>query len=105
MQKVHCHGDLTLVPSDERPKKAAKSELHVLQQSEVTRNRHEVAGKEISRWSSEGREYVSSKSPFVLRHVGGDEEHGQQDVTAGCYEMKREMEHDPYKNELRIVID
>lgn len=105
MQNTHCHGDLTLIPLIAKSKKATKAKLHILQQSDVSRNRHEVVGKEISRWTNDGKEYISSKSPFVLQHVGGDEEHGKQDVAAGTYEIKREMEHDPYKNELRQIID
>ncbi len=106
MQNVHCHGDLTLVPVSLKPTKAEDKTLHVLQQSDVTRNRHEVVSKsKISRWSKDGKEYVSCSKPFVLQHVGGDEEHGKQYVESGAYEVKRELEHDPFKNELRIVID
>ena len=108
-QNTHCHGDLTLVPSTSKQAiKSDKKKLHVLQQSDVTRNRHEVMSEKslISRWKSkDGKEFVSCAMPFVLQHVGGDEEHGKQDVGAGTYEILHEMEHDPYTNELRIVID
>ena len=107
-QNIHLHGDLTLYPRT--TKAAAKSEkkkIHILQSSGVTGNRHEVVGKTaISRWADkEGKEFVSCSKPFVLQHVGGDEEHGKQDVQAGTYEIMREFEHDPHKNELRVVID
>jgi hypothetical protein len=108
-QMVHCHGDLTLYPSTKKAAtKADKKKLHVLQASGVTGNRHEVVHKSVSiaRWKDkEGKEFVSCAKPFVLQHVGGDEEHGKQEVAAGTYEIKHEFEHDPHKNELRVVLD
>lgn len=106
-QKYHLHGDLGLIPCKTKPVKPSKSKIHVLQDSGVTGNRHEVFvdDGEILRWTSDGREYVSCKSGFVLRHVGGDSEHGTQKVSAGIYEVRHEQEHNPWTNELRIVID
>lgn len=106
---VNCHGDLTLCPVKiKAPASAKKSKLHILQDSGATRNRHEVySGKNlISRWTAkDGKEYVSCPKPYHIRHIGGDAEHGVQPVAAGTREVKREMEHDPFKNELKIVID
>lgn len=110
-QQIHLHGDLTLYPSNEKyDRKADKKKLHVLQSSGTTGNRHEVVcnlrGGQVSRWkNSDGKEFVYCPKPFVLQHVGGDEEHGRQDVAAGTYEIMHEYEHDPHKNELRVVID
>lgn len=109
MPKVHLHGDVTLYPCKKKaPASAKKSKVHVLQASGVTGNRHEVVHDRsgIHRWTDkEGKEYVSCPKPFRLQHVGGDSEHGVQDVEAGTYEVKREFEHDPWKGELRVVID
>lgn len=107
-QNVHLHGDITLYPSKAKsPAKADRKKVHVLQASGVTGNRHEVAHDtaSVARWSKDGKEYVSCTKPFVLRHVGGDSEHGEQQVATGTYEVRREMEHDPWNNELRAVID
>ncbi len=104
---IHLHGDLTLYPVKAKPIKAENKKLHILQDSGVTGNRHEVVHKSvsISRWTKGGKEYISCAKPFILQHVGGDSEHGVQNVETGTYEVKREMEHDPWKNELRVVID
>lgn len=105
---IHLHGDLTLYPvKNKPPAKTDKKKVHVLQESAVTRNRHEVASDKhlISRWSKDGKEYIRCGYDFVIRHVGGDAEHGEQKVEAGTYEVKHELEHDPWKNELRQVID
>lgn len=107
-QKCHIHGDLTLYPSKTKASiKAEKKKLHVLQASTVSGNRHEVThpSASILRWTKDGKEYVSCAKPFILQHVGGDEEHGKQDVKAGTYEIKHEFEHDPYANELKTVVD
>lgn len=109
MSKVNCHGDLTLYPVDEIEisTEAATSKLHVLQDSGATGNRHEVISEDamIFRWTKDGVEYVSCEKPYVIRHVGGDEEHGVQNVEAGTRKVIHEEEYDPFKNELRIVID
>lgn len=107
-QKIHLHGDLTLYPRTKVAGmgKAEKKKLHVLQSSGVTGNRHEILSKSVLfRWTHDGKEYVHGNKPFILQHVGGDEEHGKQEVEAGTYEIMREFEHDPHKNELRVVID
>lgn len=102
------HGDIGLHPTKGvRPKKAEGKLVHVLQASTTTMNRHEVASKKalIKRWTTDGKEYISCPQDFIIRHVGGDEEHGTQQVKAGTYEVRHEMEHDPWKNELRQVLD
>lgn len=110
MQNIHLHGDITLYPTSSTKQKNAESKkLHVLQASGVTGNRHEVVcnlrGVNVLRWTQDGREFVACAKAFTLQHVGGDAEHGKQHVQAGTYEVKRELEHDPWKNELRVVID
>ncbi len=89
------------------PKSAAKSKLHILQDSGATRNRHEVvsAKETIYRWEKNGKEYLHCDKDYKIRHVGGDCEHGEQLVGAGTREVLHEMEHDPWSNELRIVKD
>lgn len=109
MQNIHLHGDITLYPAKSKPvKNSEQDKIHILQASGVTGNRHEVVNKKtsIKRWKDEeGREFIYCAKPFVLQHVGGDSEHGVQNVEPGAYEIKREFEHDPWKNELRVVID
>src|SRR3990167_8961001 len=105
--KVVNHGDIILYPVSVKPVSTAKkAKLHVLQDSEVTGNRHEVVSKSfISRWIIKGKEFVHCPKDYEIRHVGGDCEHGVLPLEAGTYEVKHEMEHDPFKNELRIVLD
>lgn len=109
MQNIHLHGDITLYPVKLKPaKNSEKEKIHILQNSGVTGNRHEVVSKKnpISRWKDKKeREFISCSKPFILQHVGGDAEHGVQNIEAGVYEVKRELEHDPWKDELRVVID
>lgn len=108
MSTINCHGDLTLYPVKKiaPPKTAQKANLHILQDSGVTGNRHEIVSKNpIYRWTKDGAEYVHSDKPYELRHVGGDEEHGVQKVEAGTRKVLHEEEYDPFKNELRVVID
>ena len=111
MQKIlNNHGDLILYPvkTIKPPKTAVKKLLHVLQDSGATGNRHEVVSKKepIYRWTAkDDKEYLSCNKDYEIRHVGGDCEHGVQVVQAGTREVKHEMEHDPWKNELRVVLD
>lgn len=109
MSIVNFHGDLTLYPVKIKPPaKAEKSKLHVLQASETTMNRHEVYSEKnlISRWKDkDGKEYIHCPKPYHIRHIGGDAEHGIQEVEAGTREIRHEQEYDPFKHELRQVID
>lgn len=101
------HGDIVLKPIDTRtPVEATEAKLHILQDSGATGNRHEVVSKtNIYRWTEDGHEYLHSDTSFIIQHVGGDEEHGVQSLEAGTWEVLHEMEHDPWTNELKIVID
>ena len=109
MPKISNHGDIILKPvKNKKPLKSAnKSNTHVIEQSTTTGNRHEVHSETepIFRWISYGVEYIRCDKPYIIRHVGGDEEHGVQEVEAGTRMVLHEMEHDPWKNELRRVID
>lgn len=109
MSTINCHGDLTLYPvaKIKPPKSAEKAKLHILQDSGATGNRHEVVSKKesIYRWTKDGIEYIHCDKPYIIRHVGGDEEHGVQAVEAGTRKVLHEQEYDPFKNELKIVID
>lgn len=110
MQKlINNHGDLILCPvrAARPPKTSTKCLLHVLQDSGATGNRHEVVSKKepIYRWTTDGKEYLSCKEDYEIRHVGGDCEHGVQKVQSGTREVKHEVEYDPWKKELKIVID
>ena len=103
------HGDLILKPVSKIriPKTDKSAKIHVLQDSGATGNRHEVVSKKspIYRWTKDGIEYLSCKDDYIIRHVGGDCEHGEQKVEAGTRELLHEMEHNPWTNELRVVID
>lgn len=109
MKKTNCHGDLTLHPVEniKPPKSAKEAKLHILQSSGTTGNRHEVVSKSspIYRWEEGEKEYLYCNKPYIIQHVGGDEEHGVQDVEEGTREVLHEEEYDPFKNELRRVID
>lgn len=107
--KINNHGDLILYPVNKIriPKSAKSSKIHVLQNSGVTGNRHEIVSKKepIYRWTKDGIEYISCSKDYIIRHVGGDCEHGEQVVEAGTRKVLHEMEHDVWNNELRVVID
>lgn len=109
MKIVHNHGDLIIYPNSiKKPiKEATEAKLHILQDSGPTGNRHEVVSKSkpIYRWTKDGIEYISCANDFIIQHVGGDEEHGVQQIEKGTYEIKHEMEHDPWTQELKIVQD
>jgi hypothetical protein len=106
-RKVHNHGDIILIPVAgwTTPATSVRADVHVLQSSGVTGNRHEVAGKGTSSWREGDREFLFCPEVSVLRHVGGDCEHGEQVLEAGAWEVKHEDEHDPFTGELRRVID
>jgi hypothetical protein len=101
------HGDICLAPikNIKPPKDAVKAKLHVLQDSGVTGNRHEVVGENVYRWTKDDKEYIRCDKDYKIQHVGGDCEHGVLPLVAGTYEVRHEMEHDPWRNELRRVID
>ena len=107
--KVSNHGDIILYPvkNQKPPKEATKSLVHVLQVSETTGNRHEIISKKepIYRWTKDNKEFVHCSADYEIRHVGGDSEHGVQPVEAGTREVRHEVEYDPWKNELKRVID
>jgi len=107
--KINNHGDLVLYPivKIKVPKTAKKALLHILQDSGATGNRHEIVSKKspIYRWTKDGIEYIYCEKDYIIRHVGGDCEHGTQPVEAGTRKVIHEMEHDPWLNELKIVID
>ncbi len=107
--KINNHGDLILYPvnSIKPPKSAVSEKLHILQDSGATGNRHEVVSKSapIYRWTKGEVEYLHCDKDYVIRHVGGDCEHGEQIVEAGTREVRREMEHNPWTKELRTVKD
>ena len=108
--KINNHGDLIIFPIKgiKIPKTAKGSEKHILQDSGVTGNRHEVISKKslIYRWiDKDGIEYISCKENYKIQHVGGDCEHGVQDIEAGTSKVLHEMEHNPWTNELKVVID
>jgi hypothetical protein len=48
---------------------------------------------------------TSGGDNYQIVHEGPDAEHGIQKVQAGVREVRHEMEHDPFKNELRVVVD
>lgn len=103
------HGDLVLYPiaSLTPPDSAIKSKLHILQDSGPTGNRHEIVSKKnlIYRWIQDGVEYIHCDIPYIIQHVGGDQEHGFQQVEAGTRKVLHEMEYNPWGKELRVVID
>jgi hypothetical protein len=108
--KTNNHGDLILYPIDniKIPKTAKGSKKHILQDSGVTGNRHEIVSKKslIYRWTDkDGIEYISCKEDYKIQHVGGDCEHGEQVVEAGTRKVLHEMEWNPWENELKVVID
>jgi len=107
--KYNNHGDLILKPVKTlKPLKTAiKSKLHILQDSGATGNRHEVVSEKspIYRWTVKDKEFLHCNQDYKIRHVGGDCEHGEQLVEKGTREILHELEHNPWTNELRIVID
>lgn len=109
MKKINNHGDLIIYPIKKikPPKDAISSNLHILQRSETTGNRHEVFSKSkpIYLWNKDGIDYIHCDEDYIIRHIGGDCEHGEQPVSSGTAKILREVEYDPWKNELKIVID
>ena len=107
--KINNHGDLILYPITKQkpPKDAESSKTHVLEQSSTTGNRHEVVSKDkpIYRWFKDKVEYLHCDNDYEIRHLGGDEEHGAQPVEKGTCEVRHEEEYDPWKNELKRIID
>ncbi len=102
------YGDINLIPrKDVKHNDGTKAKVHVLQQSSVTGNRHEVrSGTSPIEWFTVGEsEYLTSKTPFVIDHLGGDAEHGKVEVEAGTYEVTHQVEFDAIKQAFRSVID
>jgi len=106
---INNHGDLVLKPIKKikPPKTSESSKVHILQQSGTTGNRHEIVSKSkpIFRWIKDGVEHIHCDEDYIIQHIGGDCEHGKQNVEAGTRQVLHEMEHDAWKNELRVFID
>ena len=117
MNDIHnLHGDIGLHPATKEQAKiwnenveklSVSAHQHVLQSSDVTGNRHVIRsrGAPIRRMIVDGVELVYCSDDYTITHEGGDAEHGTQIVQAGLREVRHEMEHDPWTNELRAVID
>lgn len=111
----NLHGDIGLHPATSAQEeiwnanldKIAHSKEHVLQSSDVTGNRHVIrsTNTDIGRLIVDGLELVFCANQYTITHEGGDAEHGTQVVQSGLREVRHEMEHDPWTNELRAVID
>ena len=105
---INNHGDLILKPVNIKvPKTAKKAKLHILQDSGTTGNRHEVFTDKgfIYRWKKGDKDFIACDTDYKIRHIGGDCEHGEQPVEKGTSELLHELEHDPWTNELKVVID
>lgn len=106
---INNHGDIILLPIKLKkpPKNARKGLTHILQKSETTGNRHEIVSKKepIFVWEKDEQTFIYCSKDYEIRHVGGDEEHGVQKVEKGTRKLEHELEHDPWKKELKIVVD
>ena len=56
-------------------------------------------------WEKNGVEYIHCDTNYQIHHVGGDCEHGIQEVEAGTREVRHEVEYNPWEKELKRVID
>jgi len=109
MSNQNLHGDIGLIITKKikPPKTAISAKLHILQQSNTTGNRHEVVSKNkpIFRWQKDGMEYLHCDEDYIIQHIGGDCEHGKQEVEKGTRQIIHEMEWNPWQHELKKVID
>lgn len=103
---VILHGDMNLIPCEEAiPDDAPTSDTKVIQQSDVTRNRHEIRCKEMKGWNIGEKVFVHLPTNGEIDHIGPESEHGCVEVLAGTYEVTHQEEYDAISKELRSVID
>lgn len=98
--KLIRHGDILLrevadIETNEKPVKK-----HCLAEGEVTGHMHMLHGSVIP-FRYEDKDYIKAITSLKLRH----QEHNEVEVPVGTYEIVFEREYDPFKNELRKVVD
>jgi hypothetical protein len=97
--KPHIHGDFDFIPTKYKAPKDAKYGTFFLGTSSVTGNSHIM--NNAFEFSKDGKRLIAFTKGGFIDH----KQHGKQDMDAIVYELKNQMEHDPWRNELRVVVD
>lgn len=101
---MYRHGDLLIVPCENRPEDAKRLDHVVLAEGEVTGHHHRIADPATAALyeASDGTLYIDVVAAQAsLVH----EEHAEIVLPTGVYEVVRQREFDPFEDAVRNVAD
>ena len=102
---IYQQGDVLLYSIEAIPSGATRNQIKsrrvVLAEGEATGHAHALAPENVEVHEKDGVMYLRISAPTSLRH----EEHHEQLVMPGLYEVGRVREVDPFTQEIREVRD
>lgn len=98
--KTIRHGDVLLKEASGVKSRGDIVNKHTLALGEVTGHSHVLTGAVIP-FDINEKKYIEALEALTLTH----EEHSTLQIPEGTYEIIIEREYDPFKNELRRVVD
>ena len=101
MEKFYRHGDVFLKRIASLPNGLKKDTSNVLAYGEITGHKHQLSKSGQVLINPQGQKFVKIEQEATLTH----EEHKQIVLEAGTYEVVIEREYEPFKKEIRKVMD
>ena len=94
-------GDVLMFPVAAIPAGAKKAPHKTLADGEATGHRHQAIGAGAAILDLGDRRFLSAPKGCRVTH----QEHKEQRLAPGLYEVKRVVEYDPFADEIRNVVD
>lgn len=111
MKHGHRHGDVMLIPVDSKLEKEIRATTGKYQKEltialgEATGHHHTLYPQDkkarVRLIEVDGRRFIDVGAEYFLRH----QEHDEQIITPGVYEITMEIEYDPFERIMKKVID
>jgi len=98
---VYQQGDVLLYAVDSVPSEASPLDHCILAEGEATGHCHEAVGDGVALLEHSGTRYLSALRGARVTH----QEHAEQVVDPGVYEVGRVLEYDHFAEEARRVMD
>jgi len=97
-EKPIRHGDVDIIPTDQIPKEAKPQKTNVVMHGESGHEHRLINGQLLI---LDDRKFIKSTDQTYIIH----EEHKQKPIPKGLYEVKQEVEFDPFEDTIRRVRD
>lgn len=101
MEKFNQQGDVLMFHGAKIPKEAKKLRTTHLAEGEATGHYHDAQGKGVALLEHDGRKFLHAPHGCTVTH----QEHKEQVLPAGDYEIRQVVEFDPFEEEIRTVRD